>query len=225
MTEDLSVIGAWRGASGSAARVWYVSYGSNMHLDRLTYYIAGGRPPGTAATYPGCRDRRPPQASVPVELRGCMYFATESVVWTGGRAFYDPAGRRRVPARAHLVTAEQFSDIAAQEMYRAPGADLDLTEVLERGRSVLGPGRYETLLCPGSVDGSPALTFTAPWSVHDVAWNKPSAAYVRHLAAGLVEAGAWDVADIAVYLASCPGAAGEWSPQDIADLIADPSAH
>ncbi|MFD7814997.1 histone deacetylase [Streptomyces sp. NPDC059785] len=150
-----------------------------------------------------------------------MYFATESAVWSGGRAFYDPDAGGRVLAKAYLVSVEQFSDIAAQEMHRTPGgACLDLTEVLARGRSVLGQGRYETLVCAGRLDGLPVLTFTAPWGLRDVtSFNPPSAAYVRCLAAGLVSAGVWDVPAVAAYLAACPGAAGHWSAAALTDLL------
>ncbi|MEV7190759.1 histone deacetylase [Streptomyces sp. NPDC093510] len=199
--------------------VWYTSYGSNMHLDRLAAYICGGRPPGAAKDYPGCRNPEMPAQSIPVELTGAMYFATVSPVWGGGRAFYDPRASGRVLARAHLVTAEQFADIAAQEMYREPGADLDLTNALMRGRDMLGDGRYETLVCAGQVDGMPVLTFTAPWAMDDVQWVPPSPAYVRFLALGLLSAGAWDTEAVASYVAACPGASGHWSQQGIADLL------
>jgi hypothetical protein len=158
---------------------------------------------------------------VAVELPGVVYFATESPVWSGGRAFYDPGASGRVLACAHLVTAEQFSDIAAQEMYREPGpdADLDLGEVLARGRSVLGEGRYETLVCPGSLDGRPVLTFTAPWSVHEAELRAPAAGYVKYLADGLLATGAWDVGTIAGYVSRCPGAAGVWSERGVGELV------
>ncbi|WP_435612187.1 histone deacetylase [Streptomyces sp. bgisy159] len=200
-------------------RVWYTSYGSNMDLDRLAYYIRGGRPPGAARTYPGCRDQQMPSRSIPVELQGAMYFATESPVWGGGRAFYDPQADGRVLGRAHLVSVEQFSDIAAQEMYREPGRNLDLGEALTTGRVMLGDGRYETLICSGQVDRAPVLTFTAPWSMHDVRWNPPSAAYVRFLATGLLAAGAWDAEAVAEYVAACPGAIDHWSEQTIRELL------
>ncbi|MFI6474239.1 histone deacetylase [Streptomyces sp. NPDC050516] len=201
--------------------VWYASYGSNMHLDRLAHYIEGGRPPGAARAYPGCRDRRPPAESVPVELRGALYFATRSPVWQGGRAFYDPDADGLVLARAHLVSAGQFADIVAQEMYREPGADLDLGEVLSSGRAVLGDGRYETLVCTGRLDGRPVLTFTAPWRMDEVACTAPSAAYLRHLATGLLEAGTWDEDVVTAYLADCPGTAGLWTARAVAQLLAD----
>lgn len=202
--------------------VWYTSYGSNMHMDRLAFYIAGGTPPGASRRYPGCRDHRAPERSVPVELRGRLYFATESAVWTGGRGFYDPTARGRTRARAHLVTAQQFSDIAAQEMYRAPGLDFDLTTVLRDGRDEVGPGRYETLICSGVLEGVPVLTFTAPWTMHEVDWAKPSAAYVKYLAAGMLECGPWDERSIAEYLTACPGAAGHWSADQVVDLLTSP---
>ncbi|KOG44760.1 histone deacetylase [Streptomyces virginiae] len=200
-------------------RVWYASYGSNMHMDRLAAYLAGGTPPGATRTYPGCRDHRAPERSIAVELSGCLYFATESPVWTGGRAFYDRAAPGPTRARAHLVTVGQMSDIAAQEMYERPGRDLDLTAVLRDGRDELGPGRYETLICPGTIEGIPLLTFTAPWSLQDVEVRTPSAAYLRYLAGGLLESGPWQEQDIADYLATRPGATGHWTPAQVKTLL------
>ncbi|MFJ2738886.1 histone deacetylase [Streptomyces sp. NPDC087440] len=196
----------------NAGHVWYVSYGSNTHAARLNRYLAA------------CRDTRPPLASAPVELSGVLYFATESLLWTGGRAFYDPGAPGQVRARAYLLSPQQFCDVAAQEMYRrpGPGTDLDLKRVVREERVELGPGRYETLVCAGMREGRPLLTFTAPWGVHDVPWNRPAAAYLAHLYAGLTETGAWPPADLAAYLAGAPGAAGHWSAREIAALPAAP---
>ncbi|GAB7034896.1 histone deacetylase [Streptomyces platensis] len=218
--------------------LWYAAYGSNMHLDRLTYYLAGGCPPGGLRGFPGCRDPRPPARTEPVMLPGRMYFATTSRVWTGGRAFYDPdhrgprpphgngGGPPELPARLYLLTAEQFCDIAAQEMYREPGGELDLTEVLREGRARIGPGRYETLVCAGRRDGLPVLTFTAPWSSDDgtVDLHPPSAAYLRHIAAGIIASHGWSARRAADYLAGCPGAHGHWTATDIAALLTGPAA-
>ena len=214
--------------------VCYVSYGSNMCADRLMCYLACGTPSGTQHTYPGCRDRRPPRRAIGYALAGGVYFATESVVWGGGRAFYDPelldlefvgpgrVGPGRVGtavARAYLITSRQFADIAAQEMYRCPGVDVDLGPVLVTGRVELSRGRYETLLYVGDLDGHPALTFTAPWRAGDVPWTSPSAPYLRMLARGLREAHGWDAHQAASYLAQLPGARGHWTPTAIAELV------
>ncbi|GAB2709646.1 histone deacetylase [Kitasatospora kifunensis] len=207
------------------ALLWYAAYGSNLHLARLTSYLAGGRPAGGARVYPGCRDPRPPRDSRPIRLPGLLYFALESAVWTGGMAFYDPDtpdGRAGTAARAYLITAAQLSDLAAQEMRRRPGTDLDLREVLREGRAVLGPGRYETLVHPGDLEGRPLLTFTAPWHLAQAPLAPPSAPYLRHLAAGLRETHGWDTATIAAYLSTRPGAVGHWSAGRLAELLADP---
>ncbi|MEU5401250.1 histone deacetylase [Streptomyces sp. NPDC005963] len=190
-----------------------------MDVDRLRYYLVGGRPAGAARTYPGCRDHREPRRSVALEVPGTLYFATESPVWTGGRAFYDPDAEGVLWARAHLLTVQQFSDIVAQEMGRSPGVDLDLGGALTEGRSVLGPGRYETLVCPGSLEGVPICTFTAPWRCRDVEASRPAPAYLRHLAAGLLACGAWEADAVAEYLARAPGVAGAWDPGEVARLV------
>ncbi|MFG2330023.1 histone deacetylase [Streptomyces sp. NPDC048604] len=204
--------------------VWYAAYGSNMHAARLRAYLAGGAPAGTERVYPGCRDASEPVRSTAVELPGAVYFATESPVWTGGRGYYDPGAAGVAYGRAHLLRAGQFCDIAAQEMDRPPGTDLDLAAVVAGGRLALGPGIYETLVCAGELDGAPVLTFTAPWSLADVRTRPPSPAYLRHLAAGLDEAGAWDADEIARYLAGLPGAAGHWTERGVRELLGETPA-
>lgn len=225
MLSTVRRVEAGQGRSSPTGLVWYASYGSNMHTERLRCYLEGGRPPGGSRTYPGARDPRMPVRSAPVELPGTVYFATESPVWTGGRAFYDPTAPGTAWARAHLVTAGQFADIAAQEMYAVPGEDraldlgLGLDAALATGTARLGPGRYETLVCPGSLDTVPVLTFTAPWRAADVPWTRPSAPYLRLLASGLLQTGAWPPAAITAYLAARPGAAGHWTPAEIGRLV------
>ncbi|MFJ2577424.1 histone deacetylase [Kitasatospora aureofaciens] len=202
--------------------VWYAAYGSNLHASRLACYLRGGRPEGGARAQPGCRDPRPPRRDVAAVLPGALYFARESAVWGGGIAFYDPGAGGAMPCRAYLVTAGQFSDIAAQEMHRPPGADLDLARVLARGRDRLGPGRYETLVCAGTLDGLPLLTFTAPEGLAGAELNPPSAAYLRTLAAGLAQSHGWSRRRAAVYLAGRAGAAGHWSAQEVLTVLGGP---
>src|SRR3954470_12989900 len=120
------------------SHVWYVSYGSNMCASRFACYIQGGTPPGGSRANPGARDRRLPRRSVAVDLPGTVYFAGESPQWGGGVAFYDHATPGFTAARAYLVTAAQFADITAQEMYRVPADGDPLEQVvldpLEGGR-------------------------------------------------------------------------------------------
>lgn len=197
--------------------VWYVSYGANLDPARLGCYIAGGTPPGGSRANPGCRDCSPPRESRPVWLPGAVYFALESPMWGGGLALYDPAEAGRAAARAYLVTAEQFADVAAQEMYRSPGMDVDLAALLRDGRLRLGDGRYETLVHAGDLDGRPLVTFTAPWRCADVASASPSVAYLRTLGGGLIDAHGWAAPRAAAYLAGLRGCG--WAEDAIAGLL------
>lgn len=200
-------------------RVWYAAYGSNMNRARFEFYLAGGRPPGSARSYPGCRDGALPGASVPVLMAGQVYFALESAAWTGGMAFYDPGAAGVAAGRAYLMSLGQFSDVAAQEMHRVPTADLDLAQVLSTGRAALGSGRYETLVYVGDIEEFPVLTFTAPWAVGDVEASRPSERYLMMLAAGLAESHGWLPSAVAEYLADLPGARGAWGASEILQLL------
>ncbi|MBM0233410.1 histone deacetylase [Micromonospora sp. STR1_7] len=200
-----------------------------MHAARLAWYIGGGCPPGGLRTYPGCRDPRPPSRSVPVSLPGGIYFAGESGAWTGGMAFYDPQLPGLAAARAYLVTVDQFTDIAAQEMYRPAGDTTDLIPATDAaidaavadGRATLGPGRYETLVCPGSRCGVPMLTFTAPVPASAVRCRPPAPIYLGMIARGLRESHGWPTGRIADYLACRPGVADGWSPEAVTALVVE----
>ena len=200
------------------ALVWYVSYGSNMSAERLRCYLSGGRPSGADRTYLGARDPSPPREDRAVWLPGGVYFAYESSVWTGGMAFYDPDLVGRVPARAYLVTGEQFSDIVNQEMRRDVNTELDLADVIAEGRSQLPRGRYEVLLRVGHLDGHPMLTFTAPHGLREAKLEGPSAAYLAMTGAGLRESHGLSPRQAAEYLAGLPGAAGTWTTDQVEAL-------
>ncbi|MFI2693265.1 histone deacetylase [Kitasatospora sp. NPDC018619] len=196
-----------------------MAYGSNLRAARLAHYLCGGRPEGALREHPGCRDTRPPRRTVATALPGTLYFAGTSPTWGGGSAFYDPAQPGEVPCRAYLLTLGQFSDVAAQEIRRSPGADLDLAPLLATGRVELGPGRYETLLRVGESDGHPLLTFTAARGAAGAELNAPAPPYLRTLAAGLAESHGWGPWHAAGYLATRPGAAGHWTPSRVAALL------
>lgn len=192
--------------------VWYVSYGSNMSASRLACYLEGGLPPGGSRRNPGARDRTLPRRSVAVDLPGRLYFAGESPQWGGGAAFYDHEAEGPTAARAYLVTVEQLADIAAQEMYRIPepGDPIEkvLLDGLDEGRHDVGPGRYESLVEVGRLDGLPMYTFTAPHGIGHVPHTRPAAGYLAVLAEGLRESRDWDEGRVEQYLARVLRAGG-----------------
>jgi hypothetical protein len=204
--------------------VWYAAYGSNMAEARFLCYLRGGRPEGAVRTYPGARDHGAPRDSAALWLDGGVYFATRSLVWGGGRALYDPLMPRKAAARAWLITAGQLSDVAAQEMGREPGADLDLAPLLSSpaGRLKAGEGHYETLVLAGRRGGIPVVTFTAPWRCGQAGappLTPPSAAYLTVLGRGLRESRGWNAEAAGRYLAGLPGASEKWRWAQIAKLL------
>ena len=162
-------------------QVWYVSYGSNMSRARLDCYLRGGRPDGGARTYVGARDPRGPAARIAVRLPGAVYFAGESRVWGGGRAFYDPDLPGDTAACAYLLGGEQFVDIHAQE-----------------------PPCYDRILDVGVRGDVPMCTFTAAVGRVDVVGAAPSAAYLTAMATGLREVFGWSAGQAQAYLRRLP---------------------
>ena len=110
-------------------------------------------------------------------LPGTVYFAGESLVWGGGRAYYDPTASGTAPARAYLLAGEQFDDVKAQE-----------------------PPVYDRILEVGARDGVRMLTFTSQFTKTEVANTEPAQAYLDMIARGLVEAHGWDSATVTAYL-------------------------
>ena len=222
--------------------LWYAAYGSNLSRERFAHYLVGGRPPGARQSYPGARDTQEPRADRPVRLPGRLHFGWESLTWGGGIAFLDPvpsSGRDRrgrttdapdveggpddgtdddvVLARAYLITAEQFADVASQEMRRPPGESLDLAPLVDGDRHRYGPGRYETVHRVGELDGLPVLTFTAddPTLLPP---NPPGEAYLRVIVGGLVQSHRLGPEQVADYLLGAPTVAAAWTREDLLAL-------
>jgi hypothetical protein len=203
--------------------IWYAGYGSNLDRDRFLRYLEGGPAPGGHRSVPGARDSSPPADERALSFAGTMFFGWESPTWGGGISFVDVSTGSTtdsgdvVLARAYLLTDQQFSDVATQEMHREPGEELDLAEVLANRRHTYGPGRYETLHHLADLDGHPVLTFTAG-SRRAVAPNAPRPAYLRVLARGLRETHGLSADEVVDYLLARPGI-GDWTRQDVHDLV------
>jgi hypothetical protein len=199
--------------------VWYASYGSNLSRDRFLCYLQGGRPEGATRTYPGARDESHPAADAPFALPGQVFFGWHSPTWDGGIAFYDAGSSGQALARAYLITEGQFADVAAQEMHREPGSDLDLSTVLAERRHSVGPGRYESLHLVGEMGGHPVITFTSPDDA-ELPHNPPSEPYLAMVARGLRETHEQSEDELADYLLGCPGVSPHWSRDEVRELLA-----
>ena len=175
-----------------------------MAAARLACYLEGGCPPGGSRVNPGARDRTLPARSEPVDLPGTTYFAGESPQWGGGVAFYDhdepgpdggPCASSSLPgswrtSRRRRCTACPPPVTLSEELVLGPC----------RCRHSLGPGRYETLVRVGDLDGAPLLTFTSPHGARAVEHTRPAPAYLSMMATGLRESREWSNADVKAYL-------------------------
>lgn len=213
------------GEDGRPTRVWYASYGSNLHEDRFLAYINGGTVEGTTRHYDGCTDTTPPEGDIPIRFEGARpHFALTSRVWKGGIAFIDANKGETAQSlgRAYNIGINQFDQVVAQENGNPvkTSKPIPLDEVLATGRATTGPGPYQTVLHIGDYNGAPVLTFTAPFSTRDalthtgslqtnvrlpVRTNKPSPAYLRMIGSGLGETFHMDEIAQADYLRGCPG--------------------
>jgi hypothetical protein len=192
--------------------VWYLAYGSNMAADRLSCYLAGGRPRGAVRTYEGCRDPTPPARDVGLHLPGSLTFAGVSSVWGGALAFYDRSADGMLAGRAYQITFGQFSDVVAQEARQRVSEDLVPNgDGSWQARSTA----YECVVQVGEQDGVPILSFTSA-RARDPA--PPSAAYLRTILRGLAQAFAWSPDESAAYLLAAPGVAPTWSADRLARL-------
>ena len=174
--------------------VWYVAYGSNLGRARLQRYLDQGPDP------------TPPRADRPMTIGPVMYFAGESQVWGGGRAYLDhamaePAG---TPARAWLLTRVQWDHLHARESGTNHTAGTEPGSLAVGEVRVVGEGRYDALIGLGRHDGVPVATFT-----------RPAADYLRAIATGLAEAHGLTPDEAAAYLASRPGMAGCWTVAEV----------
>ena len=199
-------------ASLDRREAFYAAYGSNLSAERFACYIEGGTAPGASRALPGARDRRRPESWHALRLPGRLSFRGHSSTWGGAPAIFEPATPTEhagpdVFARAWRLGWDQLEDVMAQENGRPTCPLVVEPAAFVDGFSLLvGPGRYDRLVCVGTLEGLPVLTFTAPASLESVTPEAPSLAYLAHIVTGLRET--FGLVDPAVvdYLGGAPGA-------------------
>ena len=159
---DLERIPAWKDY------VWYVSYGSNMLLERFMCYIEGGAY-GQSRYHPPCSDTTPPVAVKAIEIPHDMYFGNVSGSWHGsGVSFLDTASHGKALGVAYLITKEQFDHIVYEENSGRPQNKIY--------------GWYEDTVSLAPIGGIEALTITN----EDLRpYNEPSEEYLDSLFDGI----------------------------------------
>nr|WP_309101474.1 hypothetical protein [Fredinandcohnia onubensis] len=201
--------------------VWYASYGSNINRDRFLCYIKGGRPKGSTETEVGCKDTSSPIDEGIFTIPYPLYFAKEARRWDSkGVAFIDgsPTEDAHTYSKKYLITFEQFIDVLKQEN-SGMLIDIDLQkEVKESGSMIFREQAwYGRIMYLGDDGGYPIFTFTAPWDIETVAFNKPSSEYLDTIISGLKEY--YSKEEIIQYLENKPGITGNYSTEELASFF------
>lgn len=157
--------------------IYYFVYGSNLLLDRFSYYIKGGIYPETGKDYEGCNDKDyhfdPNTPIKHITKRLNLYFGNNSNPWDDmGVAFVEEAQAEegRVIGRLYGVTEEQFHKIQEQE-----------------GNSKKWYGKIIKDDVLGFYNGIPIWTITQDSAYKDL--SKPSKRYLDIIKKGLKESG------------------------------------
>jgi hypothetical protein len=147
-----------------------------------------------------------------LRVPGRLIFHGHSGTWGGAPAFFEPAppgahSGAQVFVRAWRLGWDQFEDVVAQENGRPTTDPLDVGPgAPEEGFSMLaGPGRYDRLVCVGTLEGLPVLTCTGPEPSGPAQPAAPSSGYLAHIVAGLRETFGLGDPAIVDYLGRAPG--------------------
>lgn len=165
--------------------VWYVSYGSNMLIDRFLCYIKGGSYNGSRSL-PPCNDTSDPVEIKPYIIPRDMYFGYYSSQWDGGVSFLDTTKPGKAYGVAYLITREQYEHVACQE---------------NGGYEPEDSSWYNKRYSLGSEDGIEVLTLTNNGVTE---YNMPSERYLEVIRDGIRQ-NYPDIAedDINRYLSKC----------------------
>lgn len=174
---------------------YYMSYGSNLAMERFLCYIRGGQPEGATRTYFGCRDKTEPEESVGLVFEGKLYYAGSSKQWGGGGVLFTDFDDSELSlGRMHLITKEQFNDVVSQECGGEAGnKNIDFEKLLTVG-GMKEAGLYGHVVYVGTYNHIPVISFTTSYTFFEVyagysplMLNSPSHAYANVIARGLVE--------------------------------------
>lgn len=147
-------------AKDTDAFVWYVSYGSNLNVDRFLKYLNVGR--HTEAEKFTAEDID----SIQVQVPHGIYFAKSGRWGSGGIAFLDvdTVEDFTCAVRAYKLTIQQFWSLVCQEN-GSRSITLDWNKMQdERNYDAPQSGLYSRIVNLGMIEGIPAFTVTNPES-------------------------------------------------------------
>ncbi|MEM7275097.1 MAG: histone deacetylase [Actinomycetota bacterium] len=200
-----------------------MAYGSNLLRSRFLTYLRGGPVPGSGRIQHGARDATDPIGDQPLAIELPLAFGRSVAGWGGaGVAFVDPARRRpdATLGRAWLITAQQLTDVWAQENGGTEGPTLDVAALVRDGSAELARGWYRRLLTLGALDGAPVVTLTCP---ELPALNAAGHGYLEVMGRGLMASWGLVATEAAAYLADRDGNRGVIDAGELVELLTAPA--
>ncbi len=205
--------------------IWYVSYGSNLSIDRFRCYLFGGKPDGSSRTYSGSSQRIEPLKSSLFVVNYSLYFAKSSSVWNNGGVcfladqFED--GESTI-GRKYLITKTQFKDVFKQENNIDNDIEIDFESLNKRHELIIDENTwYGKIIHLGNQDEIDIVTFTCSDFFEN--FNRPDPSYLLTLYKGLLEITEWSNQKIIEYLISKRGVKENYKFDELQLLIENQS--
>ncbi len=218
-----------RNMNDEPTHVWYISYGSNLLLERFLVYILGGTAPGGKRSNPGCRDQTPPLKDRAFEIPARLYFGGQSVTYDGGVAFIDHSHKgATTKARGYLVSLEQFWEITTQEnsWQSLPSSLPSISDIRRRSTLHLkhhevdtkrGHGKYSRIVYLGEHEGHPMLSFTAARVCKTL--RRPSPLYLQTIVHGLRQSHQLSASELTDYLHKTTPNRDHYTHAELAEIV------
>lgn len=205
----------------TAQHVWYAAFGSNLSADRFSVYLTGGPIPHSTngRIQKGARNPSLPTADEAFVMERSLLFTGASPHWGGGGTAAIDADHNPITptmARAYRITLEQFEDVFAQENRLDAPVTVDLPPLLA-GPVDLVDRKYGRVELMGEIGTEPVVTLTTRQRPTELAAADPS--YLTVMGKGLVESWGLSPRAAADYLASRPGNAGFFDPDELATTL------
>ena len=209
--------------------IWYVSYGSNINIERFYCYIFGGIPKYTNKNHIGSKIKENPVQQSGLKIPYELYFSKSADVWENKAvAFIRSIKNNSIETlcNAYLIHKKQFVDILLQENNRNPFNEnifLDFTSIIENEEYFLPPDKeniyYGRIIYLGEFKNYKAFTFTAKWDDNDIEYAMPGNNYLKTIIEGIKKIYNISSTELTKYLINLGGINGYMDTKTIENLI------
>lgn len=199
--------------------LWYVAYGPGLDRARVFAALSCGGLAHSGANQGQTHRSKWLGVDQSLVIPGGLKFTVTTPDTGHVSAIYVPGADGEVLARAYLLTVSQFSSLVARLNGKTVSHDLELSSIQHRGYGDVLTGPYGQVRYLGKLDKYLSYTVT-PSAWKNARPSPPSSAYIRLLGNGLLRSHELPPLGIGAYIVQWPGADGEFTPADVASIVA-----